>query len=407
MKKRSRRAIVVGGSLGGLLAGLHLQLRGWEVGIYERSASPLSGRGAGLVTHPELRSALNELGLDADTNFGVPILGRLAVDNAGRVIARHDYPQITTSWNRMFELLQAGLAKGAYHLGKDLQRTTQSPDGVTAHFADGTSQTADILIGADGFRSIVRAQHANGAQPGYAGYVAWRGLLDERIAMPLMGEDLFNRMSFFMPPCEEFLGYPVAGPDNDLRLGHRSWNLVWYRPADEKTVLPRLLTDDSGRRHEISIPPPLIARSVVAELRADAERLLPELFKKVVREIEAPFLQPIYDFESTRMVFGRVALIGDAAFVVRPHVGAGVTKAADDAAALAEALDGNADIESALADYEARRIDEGRKFVARARRLGCFLKREFATEEEKKKAAFHAEPERVIAEAGRVDFLYS
>lgn len=405
MNTRTRRAIVVGGSLGGLFAALHLQLRGWDVGVYERAPTPLTGRGAGLVTHPELRAALNGLGLDADTNFGVPILGRAALDTQGRVIARHDYPQITTSWNRMFEMLKAALGAGTYHLGKDIQTTSQDVQGVTAHFADGSTAWADVLIGADGFRSVVRTQYATGAQPGYAGYVAWRGLLDERIARPILGSELFDRMSFFLPPGEEFLGYPVAGPGNDLRVGHRSWNLVWYRPAEEKSKLPWLLTDDAGRRHEISIPPPLIARGVVAGLRADAERLLPDTFRQVVRAIEAPFLQPIYDFESERMVFGRIALVGDAAFVVRPHVGAGVAKAADDAAELAKALDEHADVADALQAYEARRLEVGRRFVERARRLGCFLKHEFATDEERATAAFHAEPGRVIAEAGRVDFL--
>ena len=133
---------------------------------------------------------------------------------------------------------------------------------------------------------------------------------------------------FCLPPGEQFLGYPVAGPGNDLRPGHRSWNIVWYRPADEAAELPRLLTDETGRTHELSIPPPLIARSVIANMRADAERLLPPQLRAVMRLIEQPFLQPIYDLQSPHMGFGRVALAGDAAFVVRPHVGAGILKAA-------------------------------------------------------------------------------
>ena len=69
-------------------------------------------------------------------------------------------------------------------------------------------------------------------------------------------------------PNEQMLGYPVAGPDNDLRPGHRRYNFVWYRPASEERELPRLLTDDSGRTHVLSIPPPLIARDVIAAMRA-------------------------------------------------------------------------------------------------------------------------------------------
>ncbi len=110
--------------------------------------------------------------------------------------------------------------------------------------------------------------------------------------------------------------------------------MVWYRPADEKTKLQWLLTDERGITHAISIPPPLIRREAIAEMRADAERLLAPQFRQIVRLIEEPILQPIYDLESPRMAFGRVAIVGDAAFVARPHVAAGVSKAADDAAAL-------------------------------------------------------------------------
>ncbi|MEI9803168.1 MAG: hypothetical protein WDN48_00340 [Pseudolabrys sp.] len=79
-----------------------------------------------------------------------------------------------------------------------------------------------------------------------------------------------------------------------------------------------VLTDDSGKTHAISIPPPLISRAAIAEMRADAERLLAPQFRQIVKLIEEPILQPIYDLESPRMAFGRVAIVGDAAFVARP-----------------------------------------------------------------------------------------
>ena len=163
-------------------------------------------------------------------------------------------------------------------------------------------------------------------------------------------------MTFGLPPGEQFLGYPVAGPDNDLRPGHRRYNVVWYRPADEATKLQWLLTDERGVTHAISIPPPLIRREAIAEMRADAERLVAPQFRQIVRLIEEPILQPIYDLESPRMAFGRVAIVGDAAFVARPHVAAGVSKAADDAAALAEALQKESHVEAALKRFEAARL---------------------------------------------------
>jgi 2-polyprenyl-6-methoxyphenol hydroxylase-like FAD-dependent oxidoreductase len=307
----------------------------------------------------------------------------------------------------LFEMLIGTLGAGAYRLGMDLARVSQDADGVTAHLADRTSKRGDVLIGADGFRSAVRSQLLPETQPLYAGYVAWRGLLDERAAVPLLTQEVFDCLSFHLPPGEQFLGYPVAGPGNDLRPGHRSWNVVWYRPADETRDLPRLLTDESGHTHELSIPPPLIAKGVVAEMREAAERLLPPQFRAAMSLVAQPFLQPIYDLESTAMAFGRVALAGDAAFVIRPHVGAGVVKAAQDAAALAACLDAGPTVEAGLRAYEERRIGIGRRFIAQARRLGCYLRYDFDSEEERARAAFHAAPERVLAETAVLDFLSS
>ena len=180
-------------------------------------------------------------------------------------------------------------------------------------------------------------------------------------------------MTFGLPPGEQFLGYPVAGPDNDLRPGHRRYNVVWYRPADEATKLQWLLTDESGETHAISIPPPLIRREAIAAMRAAAERLVAPQFRAIVRLIEEPILQPIYDLETPRMAFGRVAIIGDAAFVARPHVAAGVSKAADDAAALADGACSASDVETALKRFEAARLPDNRRIIERARHLGAYL----------------------------------
>jgi len=400
-----RRAIIIGGSMAGLTAALHLQRRGWDAEIFERSTTPLSGRGAGIVTHPELRAGVAALGLDASRDFGVSIEGRSALARDGHLLGEIPYPQISTSWNRLFQILRGAFGEGRYHLGKDLVGFEDDGGCVTARFADGSIAQGDLLVGADGFRSAVRAQVLPAVQPAYAGYVAWRGMIEERIAAPLLTPHLFARFVFALPPAEQFLGYPVAGPDNDLRPGHRSWNIVWYRPADERSELPRLLTDETGKRHDLSIPPTLIARAVRAEMQEAARTLLPPQIAAVVARLDMPLLQPIYDLETPRMAQGRVALIGDAAFVVRPHVGAGVTKAADDAAALAEALASHDDMSAALAAFETTRLAMGRIFIARARRLGSHIKRHFASAEEEAAAAINADPAYAMAETAQLDFL--
>ena len=391
--------------MSGLFSALYLRRRGWDVDVYERSSAPLTGRGAGIMTHPELRSALTDLGLDTTQNFGVAIEGRVVLDAADNIVARKRVPQIATSWNRLFEMLMGAIGAKHCHLGKDVQHVSQTDIAVTARFADGTSQTADLLVGADGFRSAVRAQFLPASLPQYAGYVAWRGLADERVVAPVLTQDIFERLSFCLPPGEQFLGYPVAGPGNDLRAGHRSWNIVWYRPAETGEEVRRLLTDDAGKLHELSIPPPLVSRGVVKEMRDAAERLLPSQFRGAMRLIEQPFLQPVYDLESPQMVFGRVALVGDAPFIIRPHVGGGVVKAAQDAAALAAALDRHSAVAEGLQAYEAERLGVGRRYVRQARRLGSYLKHRFDNDEERARAAFHAQPEQVLAETAMLEFM--
>jgi 2-polyprenyl-6-methoxyphenol hydroxylase-like FAD-dependent oxidoreductase len=216
---------------------------------------------------------------------------------------------------------------------------------------------------------------------------------------------LFEAMTFCLPPGEQFLGYPVAGPDNNLQPGHRRYNIVWYRPADEFSELPPLLTDETGVTHAISIPPPLIRRDAIVAMRAAAERLLAPQLRAVVRLIDEPLLQPIYDLASPRLAFGRIAIIGDAAFVARPHVAAGVSKAADDAAALAEALVSD-DIEAALRQFEADRLPENNRIIERARHLGAYLQATQSTKE-REHSARHSVPEAVLAETAVLDFLYA
>jgi 2-polyprenyl-6-methoxyphenol hydroxylase-like FAD-dependent oxidoreductase len=138
-------------------------------------------------------------------------------------------------------------------------------------------------------------------------------------------------------------------------------------------------------------------------MRAAAERLVAWQLRDIVRLIDEPILQPIYDLETPRMAFGRVAIIGDAAFVARPHVAAGVSKAADDAAALADALDGD-DVETALRRFEAARLPVGIRIIERARHLGAYLQAT-QTAEERARSARHNIPAAVLAETAVLDFL--
>ena len=390
--------------MSGLLAALLLRRHGWDVHVFERVKNELAGRGAGIVAQPELIETLRGLGIDP-ADLGVAITTRKILDASGRFAGEILCPQVLTAWERVYRALRDAFPPERYHRGRGVKSFEQTERSVVAHFSDGGAAEGDLLVGADGLRSTVRQQCLPELSPLYAGYVAWRALIAEQAFPPAIHRELFEYMTFCLPPGEQCLGYPIAGPDNDLRAGHRRYNVVWYRPADEATELQHLLTDERGTTHTISIPPPLIRHDGIAAMRAAAERLLPPQFRAIVRLIEEPILQPIYDLETPRMAFGRVAIIGDAAFVARPHVAAGVAKAADDAAALAQALD-SAEVAPALKRFEAARLPVGRRIIERARHLGAYLQAT-QTAEERARSQRHSIPEAVLAETAVLDFLRS
>ena len=388
------RALVIGGSLAGLLSANLLLRAGWGVEVFEQSSAELTGRGAGIISHPELFEALSRIGIPLDDSYGVDVPVRATHDRGGATIATLALRQVFTTWGRLHQLLREAFPRDGYHFGATFARLAQDEHGVTAHFAGGATARGELLVGADGVRSSVRAQLAPAARPRYAGYVGWRGLAEENALTPATHRELIDRFIFCLPPREMMLCYPVAGFTNSTRPGERCLNFVWYRPAHEAHELPHLCTDADGRRHDISIPPPLIRPEVLAELRHAAREWLSPQLAEVVRRTRQPFFQPIYDVESAHMAFGRVALAGDAAFVARPHVGMGVTKGAGDGMALADSLAATPDdVPSALARYESRRRRFNAAVVAHGRELGAWLEGQTTPE-----ARRHHTPAAVLAE---------
>ena len=371
---RPRRALVVGGSLGGLFAANLLLRRGWDVHVFEHSRDDLVGRGAGIITHPELFASLARIGIAVDASFGVDIPERVAFDRDGRMVGTLALPQCLTTWGRLYELLMSAFPGERYHRQHTFERADERAGNVVVRFTGGATAEGDLLIGADGIRSSVRAQLAPDSRPHYAGYVAWRGLADEQSLSKRAHRDLFPRFAFSLAEREHMLGYPVAGFTRSTRAGERCYNFVWYRPVDESRELPALCTDMNGRRHDMSVPPPLLRPNVIDDARRAADDLLAPQFSEVVRQAPQPFFQAIFDLESPRMAFGRIALLGDAAFVARPHCGMGVTKAAGDAMRLVDALgEMDGDVTAALARYDESRRPFGAAVVGHGRELGAYL----------------------------------
>jgi 2-polyprenyl-6-methoxyphenol hydroxylase-like FAD-dependent oxidoreductase len=368
----NRRALVIGGSLGGLLCAHLLRSAGWHAVVFERNAEELTGRGVGLGTHPQLIAVLRRAGIAFDETMGVRVPKVICLDRSGKVIVEQPTARTMSAWSRLYRALRETPPAQDYRLDKRLLRVEQDAAGATALFADGTSERADLVIGADGVRSTVREQFLPQAQPIYAGYIAWRAVLDEHQVPRDIHREIFELYTFCLPDGEQLLGYPVPGRNNDTAAGRRGYNIVWYRPAGS-AALADMSTDAQGRCHAAGIPPPLIRDDVIARVKADAEALLaPQIAEIFLRS--APFFQPIFDLESAALVFGRVALVGDAAFVARPHVGAGATKAAIDAAVLADCLrEAGDDLPGALARFETVQLPFGREIVALSRQQGAYL----------------------------------
>ena len=393
-----RKAIIIGGSLGGLFAANLLHRAGWDVQVHERVAAELEGRGAGLVTHPELMDVLQAAGVKVDDTLGIAVEERVAFATDGAVELRRHFPQVLTSWARLYVALRGAFPAERYHNGRQLTSIREERSGITAVFSDGSEAHADLLVAADGIRSTVRQLVLPEAKPLYAGYVAWRGLVEESALSERARRETFPYFGFGLPPREQFIAYPVAGRNHNTAPGQRRFNFVWYRPADEHTDLKEMLTDASGKLWADGIPPPLIRPEILAQVRQAAREVLAPQFAEVVQKTEPLFFQPIQDLESHRLAFGRVALLGDAAFVARPHCGMGVTKAAGDARDLVHALATQPSIPDALKAYEDKRVAFGRSIVGHARALGAYMQAQLRTPQERAMAEKYRTVEAVMRE---------
>jgi 2-polyprenyl-6-methoxyphenol hydroxylase-like FAD-dependent oxidoreductase len=353
------KALIIGGSLAGLFTATALRAIGWQVDVYERSPATLDSRGGGIVLQHEVLEAFKFAGIKQTTALGVRSTNRTFMDGRGRVRHKQYAPQTQTSWNTLYSNLLNALPEENYHRGKRLVGLEQRPNGITASFEDGTFAEGEILIGADGGGSTVRSLVLPGVNPTYSGYVVWRGLLNETELPEKWKEQIFEDFVFQQDPESLMLQYMVPGIDGSVALDERRFNWLWYLKAAPGPELDAVMTDNKGRRRENSIPPGAMSETQDKAFRKMAQERLNPAFLELIRRTDEIFVQAIMDLKVPQMVFNRVMLVGDAAFMPRPHTAGSTAKAAANAVSLAQVMAAQSDIDTGLRLWEKQQLHEG------------------------------------------------
>lgn len=365
-----RRAIVIGGSLGGLTAGALLQRAGWRVTVFERSHVPLTSAGAGIVVHEAtVRHFLEDRGFSIDeVSCGVDI-GRV-YGPGDAVLFEEPSGYRFTSWPLLYARLLESVGRENYVLAATMSGLEQTPSGARAVFTSGQVEEADLIVCADGVSSTARPLLFGEVKQSYAGYVGWRGLVSARRLSAPARYVLPVSISYGIVPNSHVVAYPIPNHETGVPLTPEIVNYVWYRNVAEED-LAVLMTATDGTHRPLALQPGMVRPEAASELREAALDMLPPILAEMVVQTPRPFLQVILDMESPRMVEGRIAVMGDAASVARPHAGAGTAKAAENAWNLVSALAATeGDVDTALRSWETSQLELGHNLVARSADIG-------------------------------------
>ncbi|MCT9092797.1 FAD-dependent monooxygenase [Streptomyces sp. ASQP_92] len=365
---RGGRVAVVGGSIAGCASALAAYRGGAEeITVFERASEQLADRGVGLAMH---NARYAELEARAFLDPSMPWLQlnrrcwyvRDGAEPMGRLVGTLPFPFRTYNWGPLWrELRERVPASVDFRAGAIVERLELDGPGVELTTADGGAERFDIVVGADGYRSTVRAAACPEVRPQYAGYLAWRGSFPvERL--PDAGRWPVEDCVYAVFPGGHAVIYRI--PDG---RGGRRVNWVLYSappsghglPLDSPTSLPPGTLTDALRDRALEI----------------ADTQLAPFWGQLMHLTEPGelFVQPMYDFTAPRYASGRLVLTGDAATVARPHTGGGAVKALQDATALESALASATSWPEALAAYDAERSPVGRGMVELGRTLGLGL----------------------------------
>lgn len=371
--------VITGGSMGGLFTAIALLQTGHNPTVYEQTApKKMKERGAGIIAHPEMLAYLSSQEI-VEWNKATTYTTRTHhLNQIGDPVDIEGNATYTSSWDNLYRNLRGKLSPDNYQMGKEVIQVEQDESGVTAYFKDGESVEGDLLVCAEGYRSSTREQYLPDRHPEYAGYVAYRGTIEESSVPSCYVQRFGDIYNLYHAPKSQFLTYPVPGPEGEMAKGERRINWVWYVPVKENE-LDQVLLDSDGRQRTHSLPPGLMREEVQRRQVEMAEEFLPPQMEWLVKRTNDPFVQCIYDLSIPQMVFDRVTILGDAAFFIRPHMAAGTAHAAADALTLGEQLwihdvgktdDHDTRLDTALAEWERSQVEMGYRLVEEAKRRG-------------------------------------
>lgn len=356
------KVAVIGGSIAGCAAAIAAHKAGYEVTLYERSRGDLAERGFGIALPETLFKQCVETGyLDADVvTWDIYDRHWFTLDRSGAHQHLWTSPlrMVAFNWGLLWKSLRSHVPEGIYRQGQAVSALTRTDSGATVT-ADGVEEHYDLVVGADGYRSIVRSHVVGETTPGYAGYVTWRGVVDADDLTDCDGalsrlESAAGTAGF---DGGHIMYYPIPGPDGQRRI---NW-LVYARPPESV---------------EIGLSMSYASAEVEAQLTPAFERLIEEkvspewarIIQQTPESVKA--FQPIFDLELERCAQAPFVLAGDASTITRPHTASGGTKALEDALCLEQVLRESATIQDATTAYNEQRNDNGNGLVQLGRRLG-------------------------------------
>ncbi len=367
---------IVGGSLAGCAAAIALRRAGCDVTVFERSRGALEDRGAGIGIPLALLDALVERNF-VEANLACfrasrsPFVfssGATASPHAERVLWEQPVAVAVTNWGIVYRHLRSRIPDAAYRQGEEVvEIRSVDDDAAEIRFAGGSTAQFDLVVCADGQHSVGRRALFPEQPLQYAGYILWRGLVDERNISDIGRFE--DRITWAVSGTGYCLLYVVPSRAEDISVGRRQVNWVLYENVAD-TALPGVLTDARGIVHPASLPPGAATAEQVAHVHERARQQFPAYVADAVCATPAPFIQAVFDMRVPRYRQGRICLVGDASTVCRPHAASGATKALTNALALWDALGTHNSINDALQTWDAAQSAEGNRLVTMGQVMG-------------------------------------